>query len=96
LQPLRLSANALAIAQRVPATRIQAIIKGQRAITADTALRLGRYLGTTPEVWVKPPSLYELEKAKRDTSPEDLAWCAAAVASILESVRQNQACSKPT
>ena len=70
LQPLGLSANALALALRVPATRIQAIIKGKRAITADTALRLGRYFGTTPEFWINLQFLYELDKAKREKQAE--------------------------
>jgi addiction module HigA family antidote len=48
MQPLGLAANALALALRVPATRIQAILKGQRAISADTALRLAVISGTRP------------------------------------------------
>lgn len=70
LEPLGLSANALALALRVPANRIQAIVNGQRAITADTALRLGRYFGTTPEFWVNLQSAYELDKAKREKLTE--------------------------
>ena len=50
MQPHGLSANALATALHVPANRITSILKGQRAVTADTALRLGRYFGTTPEL----------------------------------------------
>jgi addiction module HigA family antidote len=52
LAPLGLSVNALAMALRVPATRIGAIVKGERSVTADTALRLARFLGTSPEFWV--------------------------------------------
>jgi addiction module HigA family antidote len=70
LEPLRLSGNALALALRVPANRIQAIINGQRAITADTALRLGQYFGTTPEFWINLQSIYELDKAKREKLKE--------------------------
>ena len=44
-----MSVNALAIALRVPATRIGAIVKGERSVTADTALRLARFYGTSPE-----------------------------------------------
>ena len=66
LEPLGLSANALALALRVPANRIQAIVNGKRAITADTALRLGQYFGTTPEFWINLQSVYELDKAKRE------------------------------
>lgn len=51
LKPHRLSANALANALHVPANRITAILNGQRAITADTGLRLGRFFGTT--AWTK-------------------------------------------
>jgi addiction module HigA family antidote len=52
--PLGLSANALALALREPATRIGAIIREERprAVTADTALRLARYFGTSPEFWL--------------------------------------------
>ena len=52
LKPLGLSANALALALRVPATRIGSIIKGERAVTADTALRLARFFGTSAEFWL--------------------------------------------
>ena len=52
LKPLEMSINALAIALRVPATRIGAIVKGERAVTADTALRLARFYGTSPEFWM--------------------------------------------
>jgi addiction module HigA family antidote len=70
LEPLELSAHALAIALRVPANRIQAIVKGKRAITADTALRLAQYFGTTPEFWTNLQSTYELDKAKREKLDE--------------------------
>lgn len=66
LGPLGLSANALALALRVPATRIQAIIKGERGITAETALRLAQYFGTTPEFWMNLQANYELDKARRE------------------------------
>lgn len=64
--PLELSANALATELRVPATRIGAIIKGRRGVTADTALRLSRYFGTTPEFWINLQSAYELSVAKAE------------------------------
>jgi antitoxin HigA-1 len=65
MQPLGLSANALALALRVPATRIGAIIQDHRprAVTADTALRLARYFGTTPEFWLNLQNGYELSVA---------------------------------
>lgn len=47
-----MSANQLALAIRVPANRITSIMRGDRAISAETALRLGRYLGTGPEFWM--------------------------------------------
>jgi len=64
LEELEISANALARALDVPANRITAILNGTRAVTADTALRLGRYLGTTPQFWLNLQSSYELRKAE--------------------------------
>jgi addiction module HigA family antidote len=67
LKPLDLSANALALALRVPATRIGAIVKGERPVTADTALRLARFFGTSPEFWVNLQAMHDLTKARRET-----------------------------
>lgn len=64
LEPHRLSANALANALHVPANRITAILKGRRAITADTALRLGRFFGTSAEFWINLQTDYELRTAR--------------------------------
>jgi addiction module HigA family antidote len=64
LKPLGLSVNALAMALRVPATRMSAIVKGERAVTADTALRLARFFGTSPEFWVNLQATHDLTKAK--------------------------------
>ena len=64
MKPLQLSANKLATELRVPANRILAIIDGSRAISADTALRLARYFGTTPEFWINLQAHYDLELAK--------------------------------
>jgi len=66
LEPLGMSANALATALRVPATRIGAIIAGSRSVTADTAMRLARYFGTTPEFWLNLQTLHDLSKAKKE------------------------------
>jgi addiction module HigA family antidote len=66
LEPLGLSANALATALKVPANRIQAIIKGQRGITADTALRLAQYFGTSAEFWMNLQQAYEFDGACRE------------------------------
>lgn len=59
-----LSANALATALRVPANRIGGILKGQRGITADTALRLARYFSTSAQLWVNLQAKYDLESAE--------------------------------
>lgn len=63
LVPLDLSANALALALRVPATRIGEIVNERRGITADTALRLARYFGTTPEFWLNLQMAHDLSAA---------------------------------
>ncbi|WP_448203201.1 HigA family addiction module antitoxin [Azospirillum sp. sgz302134] len=60
MEPLDLSANALALALRVPVTRITEILHERRSITADTALRLARYFGTTPEFWLNLQSAHDL------------------------------------
>src|SRR5438034_11626791 len=59
-----LSANALALRLRVPANRITTIIQGKRAITAETALRLARYFGTSPEFWMNLQIRYDLHTAQ--------------------------------
>jgi antitoxin HigA-1 len=66
MKPLGLSANALALALRVPATRIGAIIRDDnpRAVSADTALRLARYFGTTPAFWLNLQTAYDLSMAE--------------------------------
>ena len=67
LKPLRLSANSLALALRVPTTRVGAIIKGERAVSADTALRLARFFGTSAEFWLNLQALHDLTKAQRES-----------------------------
>ena len=64
LKPLGLTMNQLALALRVPANRINAIVAGERGITADTALRLGRYFGTSAQFWINMQARYDLESAK--------------------------------
>ncbi len=64
LEELGLSANALARALSVPPNRITAILRGQRGVSADTALRLSRYFGTTPLLWLNLQKAYELRKAE--------------------------------
>ncbi|HMW31127.1 MAG TPA: HigA family addiction module antitoxin [Plasticicumulans sp.] len=60
LIPHGLSANALALALHVPATRINDIVRERRAITADTAARLSRYFGTTAEFWLNLQTAHDL------------------------------------
>ena len=76
-----LTVNALALALRVPANRIGGIVKGQRGITADTALRLSRYFGTSAQMWMNLQAKYELEIAEdtllRDVEREVLPRSAA-------------------
>jgi addiction module HigA family antidote len=64
MKPLGLTANRLAAELSVPVTRVNDIVRGRRAITADTALRLARYFGTTPRFWVALQSNYDLELAQ--------------------------------
>ena len=64
MEELGLSANALASALGVPTNRITAILKRQRGVTADTALRLSRYLGTTPQLWLNLQKTFELRVAE--------------------------------
>ena len=70
LEELGMSANAFAEALNVPANRISTILKGQRGITADTALRLSRYLGTTPQVWLNLQKAFELRVAELESGKE--------------------------
>jgi len=62
--PMGLSANALAIAIGVPATRIGEIVNERRGISGDTALRLGHYFRMSAEFWMNLQSRYELESAR--------------------------------
>ncbi len=64
LNALEMSAKAFSEALDVPGNRITMILKGQRGITADTALRLSRYLGTTAEFWLNLQKTYELREAQ--------------------------------
>src|SRR5579862_9162249 len=60
LKPLGMSVNRLALALRVPATRMTEIVNGRRGVTADTALRLARYFNTTPKFWLNLQASYDL------------------------------------
>ncbi|KVU86101.1 hypothetical protein WK75_26650 [Burkholderia ubonensis] len=61
LTPLEMSVNALALALNVPATRLHEIVKERRGVTADTAYRLARYFGTSPEFWLNLQATYDLK-----------------------------------
>jgi addiction module HigA family antidote len=70
LRELQISAAELARTLHVPTNRITQILKGQRAITADTALRLGQWLGTGPELWLNLQKAYELRLAEQEVGQE--------------------------
>ena len=70
LGPAGITANALATAMRVPATRINDIIHGRRSITADTAVRLGQALGTSAGFWMNLQSRYDLEVVRDEHGVE--------------------------
>ncbi|MCM2254930.1 MAG: HigA family addiction module antitoxin [Vicinamibacteria bacterium] len=81
LKPLAISINRLGRDLRVPVTRVSEIVNGRRGISADTALRLARYFGTTPEFWMNLQATYDLDVAQRasaeritrDVSPREAA-----------------------
>ena len=68
--PLKLSAYRLGRDIHVPVNRISEIVRGRRAITADTALRLGRYFKTSARLWLGLQESYDLEVAERVSGPE--------------------------
>jgi antitoxin HigA-1 len=65
LEPMEISVYALAQAIKVPRSRVNDIVLGRRGITADTAFRLARYFGTSPEFWINLQARYDLEVADR-------------------------------
>lgn len=65
LNPLGMSAGALAARLDVPRTRIERLVKGSTSLTPDTALRLSRFFGNTAEFWMNLQYAYELEQARR-------------------------------
>jgi antitoxin HigA-1 len=81
LTPLGLSINGLARELRAPVTRMSGIVNGRRSITADTALRLARYFGSTPQFWMNLQASYDLDvatrmsadKIERDVHPREAA-----------------------
>ena len=70
MEPMGISQNRLARDLGVPPNRIHAIVKGKRSITADTALRLARYFGTSPEFWLGLQMEYDLEEAAQKAGKE--------------------------
>jgi antitoxin HigA-1 len=70
LKELGMSAAELARTLHVPTNRITQILNGQRAITADTALRLGQWFGTGPELWLNLQKAYELRLAQQQVGQE--------------------------
>jgi addiction module HigA family antidote len=67
MRPMGISINRLARDLRVPVTRISEIVNCRRGISADTALRLSRYFGSTPEFWMNLQAAYDLEVAERES-----------------------------
>jgi len=69
MEPLNISQNRLARDIGVPVTRISDIVHGRRGISADSALRLAVYFGTTPEFWLNLQTRYDLKVSRRDLLP---------------------------
>lgn len=72
LDELGISQYRLAAAIHVPPRRINEIVHGRRSVTADTALRIGKALGTTPEFWLNLQRMYDLDAARNSTDVEDI------------------------
>lgn len=70
LDALRMSAAEFARQIKVPTNRVTQILKGERAITGDTALRLGHFLGTSAEFWLNLQKIYELRVAERESGAD--------------------------
>ena len=75
INDLGMSANALAKALDVPANRITAILNGQRAITADTALRLARFFGVSAQFWLNLQQSHDLKVAERTAGKKFVEPC---------------------
>ena len=83
LSPLGISASALARELDVPTNRVTSILNGTRGVTADTALRLGRYFDTTPGFWINLQSNHDLSKARTEAGSQ-----------IIEAVRRRAPAGK--
>ena len=70
MKPLGLTAHKLSLSLRVPANRVGAIVKGERSVSADTALRLARYFGTTAQFWLNLQTAHDLSLTQKDSGTE--------------------------
>ena len=70
LIPIGMTAHALAMELKVPAPRINDIVRERRSVTPETALRLARYFGTTPQFWLNLQTSYELKIAENEKGPK--------------------------
>jgi addiction module HigA family antidote len=80
LEARGLSPHALALALRLPASRISQIVRGQRAITPETALRLARYFGGSAAIWLRLQVTYDLSRAETELADKIAAEVAPAAA----------------
>ena len=78
LQPLGMSAIALAKRLNVPRTRIERLAKGETSLTVDTAMRLSKFFGNTPEYWMNLQRAYDLARARETIDLSDIKPLAAA------------------
>ena len=78
LKPLDMSAIALAKRLKVPRTRIERLVKGETALTVDTAMRLARFFGNTPEFWMNLQRAYDLARARETVDLTDITPLEAA------------------
>ena len=72
LEPLGMSAIALARELHVPRTRIERLVKGQTGMSADTAMRLAKFFGTTPEYWLNLQRAWDLARAREQVDVSDI------------------------
>ena len=78
LKPLDMSAIALAKRLKVPRTRIERLVKGETSLTVDTAMRLARFFGNTPEFWMNLQRAYDLARARETVDLTDITPLEAA------------------
>ena len=78
LKPLGMSAIALSKRLKVPRTRIERLVKGETSLTVDTAMRLARFFGNTPEFWMNLQRAYDLARARETVDLTDITPLEAA------------------